>query len=60
MAVAITAAFALVLLLSARCRNGQSPILTAVVLTAAATGGCAFADNVLLATLLAVGFSSAG
>jgi lysophospholipase L1-like esterase len=59
-AVAITAAFALVLLLSARCRNRQLPILTALVLTAAATGGCAFADNVLLATLLAVGFSSAG
>ena len=59
-ALALVALLALALLLSARYRNRQFPILTTLILTAAAAAGCAFADNVLLATLLAVGFSSAG
>jgi len=59
-AVGIVALLAPALLLSARYRNRQLPILTALVLTAAAVASCVFADNVLLATLLAVSFSSTG
>src|SRR5215472_8538880 len=59
-ATGIVALIALALLLSARCRDRQSPILKALVLTTVAAAGCAFADNVLFATLLAVGLSSVG
>jgi len=58
-ATGIAALLALALLLSARCRNGQLPVVSALVLTAAVAAGCVFADNILLGTLLALGFSGA-
>ena len=59
-ATGIAALLALALLLSALCRNRQLPVVSALVLTAAAAAGCVFADNILLGTLLALGFSGAG
>ena len=59
-ATGIAALLALALLLSALCRNRQLPVVSALVLAAAAAAGCVFADNILLGTLLALGFSGAG
>ena len=59
-ATGIAALLALALLLSALCRNRQLPVVSALVLTAAAAAGCVFADNILLGILLALGLSGAG
>jgi hypothetical protein len=56
LAVALTIA----VLLGAWCRNRWLPMLTALVLTAAVAAGCAYADNVLLVILLAVGLGCSG
>ena len=56
LAVALTIA----VLLGAWCRNRWLPMLTALVLTATVAAGCAYADNVLLVLLLAVGLGCSG